>query len=52
MADLLSTLTLMFKPFNMFLVGGLSIALLAEAVTLKLNLLGKKQETDGGILAK
>ena len=34
------------------MIGGLSIALLAEAVTLRLNLLGKKQDTDGGILAK
>lgn len=42
----------MFKPFNMFLIGGLSVALLAEAVTLKLNLLGKKQEIEEGILAK
>jgi hypothetical protein len=42
----------MFKPFNMFLMGGLSVALLAEAVTLRLNLLGKKQEAEEGTLAK
>ena len=42
----------MFKPFNMFLIGGLSVVLLAEAVTLKFNLLGKKQKIEEGILAK
>ena len=42
MADFLSELTLMFKPISTFLLGGLTAALIAEVVVLKINPFKKK----------
>jgi len=43
MADLLSELTLIFKPISTYLLGGLTAALIAEAIVLKINPFKKKQ---------
>ncbi|MBM3897367.1 MAG: hypothetical protein FJ358_02430 [Thaumarchaeota archaeon] len=43
MADLLSELTLLFKPLSIYLLGGLTATLIAEAVTFKINPFKKKQ---------
>ena len=43
MADLLSELTLIFKPISTYMLGGLAAALIAEVIVLKINPFKKKQ---------
>jgi hypothetical protein len=43
MADLISELTLMFKPVSIYLLGGLTAALVVEAIFFKINPFKKKQ---------